>query len=258
MKYTKKEFKHARNVARLLDEKYHLSDARGAAADIERLYKDEPLDYVIGWTPFLGTNIDLSLHPFIPRPETEYWTKKAIEELKAKKVRKSIRILDMFSGSGCIGIAVLRAMPKSHVTFVEKNTRFVKQIQINIKKNGISKSRFCIIQSDIFENARGRFDAILANPPYVGARSRIEEHVRRFEPKEAYWGGKNGFRVIRAFLKEAKNHLLPGGTIWMEHGAWQVNDVRKTLAALKYPDFSFHRDQYGRPRYLIIRIPPSA
>ncbi len=244
---------YARDVARLLHEKYRLSDAGGAAADIERLASGEPLDYIVGWTPFLGADIDLSLHPFIPRPETEYWVSKFIATLKNFKQKKPPRILDIFAGSGCMGIAVLRAIPKSHVTFVEKNPRFTEQIQINIKKNAISNRRFRIIQSDIFKKVRGRFDVILANPPYVGAQSRLEASVKCFEPKEAYWGGKNGLRVIRAFLKEAKDHLLPGGTIWMEHGAWQANYIRKTLAALKYQNFSFHRDQYGRPRYVVVR-----
>ena len=157
----------------------------------------------------------------------------------------------MFAGSGCIGSAVLLALPRSRVIFAEKNPRFIEEIRVNIKRNGISPRRTRVIRSDIFKKVRGRFDAILANPPYVGALSGLEENVRRFEPKEAYWGGKNGLKVIRAFLKEVRNHLLPGGTIWMEHGAWQLGEIRKILAALKYPNFSFHPDQYGRPRYII-------
>ena len=247
-----KKFKYARDVARLLHEKYLLSDAAGAAADIERLTSGEPLDYVIGWVPFLGADIDLSLHPFVPRPETEYWVSKCIATLKNLKQKKPLHILDIFAGSGCIGIAILRAVPKSRVTFAEKNRRFIEEIRINLRLNGIKPVSAPVVQSDIFKKIRGRFDVILANPPYVGALSRLDEQVRRFEPKEAYWGGKNGLGVIDVFLKEARKHLLPGGTIWMEHGAWQKEPIRKLLKKLGYIHFSFYRDQYGRPRFAVI------
>lgn len=244
--------KRAHDVARLLAEKYCLGLSWGAALDIERIYNGVPLDYVIGWVPFLGSNIDLSLRPFIPRPETEFWTKKAVETLRTVKQKRPLRILDIFAGSGCIGIAILRAVPKSGVTFAEKNRRFIEEIRINLRRNGIKPARVLVVQSDIFKKIRGRFDAILANPPYVGVLSRLDKNVRRFEPKEAYWGGKDGFGVIDVFLKEARNHLLPGGTIWMEHGAWQKEPIRKLLKKFGYSRFSFHRDQYGRPRFAVI------
>ena len=244
--------KRAHDILRLLAEKYHLSGARGATLDIERIYDGVPLDYVIGWVPFLGSNIDLSLRPFIPRPETEFWTKKVVETLRIVKQKRPLRILDIFAGSGCIGIALLRAVLKSRVTFAEKSRRFIEEIRINLRRNGIGPQRARVVQSDIFKKIRGRFDAILANPPYVGALSRLDGKVRHFEPKEAYWGGKNGLGVIDVFLKEAREHLLPGGTIWMEHGAWQKEPIRKLLKKLGYGSFSFHRDQYGRPRFAVI------
>lgn len=242
----------AHDIVRFLAEKYNFSDAEGVAADIKRLSDGEPLDYVIGWTPFLGANIDLSLRPFIPRPETEFWTKKAVETLRTVKQKRPLRILDIFAGSGCVGIAILRAFPKSRVTFAEKNRPFIEEIRINLRRNGVQPGRARAVQSDVFKKIRGRFDAILANPPYVGALSRLDEKVRRFEPKEAYWGGKDGLQVIDVFLKETRDHLLPGGTIWMEHGAWQKEPIRKLLKKLGYSRFSFHNDQYGRPRYVII------
>ncbi|MBI2640107.1 MAG: peptide chain release factor N(5)-glutamine methyltransferase [Candidatus Sungbacteria bacterium] len=238
-------------IEHLLREKYKLDNAFSVAQDVRRLLKGEPLDYVIGRVPFLGCHIDLSLKPFIPRPETEYWVNEVIRSLKARS--GSLRVLDVFAGSGCIGIAVLKHLPNSHVTFAEKNPRFIEQIKINIKKNGIAAGRFCVVRSDIFKNIKGRFDVILANPPYVGAGNHVDLAVKEYEPRVAYYGGQNGLMAIRRFLKDAKPFVRPGGEIWMEHGAGQRREIRKLFLYSGYEDFLFHNDQYGRPRYVIIR-----
>lgn len=234
-------------------EKYGLNNAVFAAGDIERILSGEPLDYVIGWAPFLRATIDLSLRPFIPRPETEYWTAKAVEYIKKARGKKSLSCLDMFAGSGAIGIAVLAAIPKARVVFGEKNRRFLEEIRLNLRKNKISGARARVVRSDIFSNVRGKFDVILANPPYVGDVHHLDSKVARYEPKEAYWGGRNGLVFIKRFLESAGSFLKLGGTIWMEHGSWQKNEVAKLLKKLGYRDFSFHNDQYGRARYVVIR-----
>jgi len=237
-------------IRHLLAEKYRLPNATLVAQDVLRVLNGEPLDYVIGWAPFLGCHIDLSLRPFIPRPETEYWVGEAIKALKAK--RRPLRVLDMFAGSGCVGIAVLKHLPNSYVTFAEKNPRFVEQIKINIKKNAIAAGRFRVVRSDIFKNVKGRFDVILANPPYVGAGSHVDSAVKKYEPRVAYYGGQNGLMAIRRFLKEAKRFIKPGGEIWMEFGSGQKLSVGSLLRYFHYPNYSFQRDQYGRARYIIV------
>ena len=94
--------------------------------DIELLKKGIPLDYIIGYVEFLGYHIDLSYKPLIPRTETEYWvnveTKWIIESTHTKSTRNTrLKVLDVFSGSGCIGIAVYKKLKlagiNSFVTF---------------------------------------------------------------------------------------------------------------------------------------------
>ena len=71
-----------KNIRWIICDKYNGDSTKITTDDLARLHTQEPVDYIIGWTPFLDTKIDLSQHPLIPRPETEYWVKNAIRHIK--------------------------------------------------------------------------------------------------------------------------------------------------------------------------------
>lgn len=221
--------------------------------DVGRLKKGEPIDYVIGFVDFLGCKIDLSSRPLIPRPETEFWTEKAIEEIKrANRGRRKVRCLDIFSGSGCVGIAVLKNIPSAAVDFADKNEKFLKQIKLTARLNKINSRRFKIIKSDVFSNIRGEYDYIFANPPYVAKTKikRVQKSVLKWEPSSAVFGGKDGLFYVRKFLKDAKNHLAPGGKVFLEFDSWQKQKISLLLKKSGCEKFQFHKDQFGKWRYL--------
>ncbi|MDO8503072.1 MAG: methyltransferase, partial [bacterium] len=143
---------------------------------------------------FLNCRIDLSKWAFMPRTETEFWVKKAISKIKSdENTSRRIKVLDMFAGSGCIGIAVLKNIKNSQVDFVDIDKKAIEQIKINLKLNRIASSRYKIYQSDLFKKLKNKkYGYTFANPPYV-AEDRIGEvqpSVLEYEPKKALFGGK--------------------------------------------------------------------
>lgn len=205
-----------------------------------------PEDYKKGFKDFLGIKIDLSKRPFIPREETEYWASLAINEIKENSV-----CLDLFSGSGCIGITILKNISNSYCDFGEKEEIFREQIKINLELNNIEKNRYSIIETDIFSNINKKYDYILANPPYV-ALSRVEEigkDVLEFEPHEALFSGKDGLNAIKEFLLKAKNYLKDSGVVYMELDEKQLNEI-ENIAKINYSKYEFFKDQFNKYRFL--------
>ncbi|MBI2121594.1 MAG: HemK family protein methyltransferase [Candidatus Sungbacteria bacterium] len=245
-----------RNTAWLLRDKYPGHFTGNFFYDMCRIKMGEPIDYVIGWIPFLGCRIDLSLKPFIPRSETEYWVKQAIDGINLRFGGKPLRMLDIFAGSGCIGIAALKHLSNIWLDFVEKNEQYIPQIQKNLVLNHIDSTRTNVIQSDIFENIHGNYDVIFANPPYVplARRSTVAHSVCEYEPLTAVFGGTDGLDVIRRFLREARLYLNPEGIIWMEFDSPEKDKINQLVEESGYSRCEFLRDQFGEWRTLKIVV----
>ena len=218
----------------------------------------QPSEYKRGYTKFLGCKIDLSLRPMIPRKETEFWLKRVIKDI-CKKGEK-FTFLDVFSGSGCIGLAVLKNCSKwaKMGVFSDIEERFVKQAKINLKLNKINPQKYRVIQSDIFSKLTTsqvvNYDYIFANPPYVGLDNRhlVQESVLNWEPLMAIFGGEDGLLYIRKFLKDARKYLKKGGKIYLEFDHIRKKETEELLKQLKYKNFKFHKDQFKKWRWVEI------
>ena len=235
----------------LLRDKYYDVETPAFFADLKRLAKGEPLDYVIGWREFLGVKIDLSERPLIPREETEFWVRQVVGEIGQRQVK----ILDIFSGSGCIGLAVLKNCPKAKVTLADVEDHCLRQIKKNLRLNRFDPTRFSVKKADIFSGLSGRFDLILANPPYVakqGRGSKVQRTTLRWEPASALWAGADGLDIIRSFLASAKKYLAPKGQIWLEFGVGQKTKIARILKAENHSQWRFARDQFGRWRLVVV------
>lgn len=204
----------------------------------------EPIEYKKGLAKFLGCKIDLSKKPLIPREETEFWVGQVINKIKkfypSASSGQNLRILDIFAGSGCIGLAVLKHVKNARVIFADIENRMVG-------------SR--VVKSDVFSNIKGKFDYIFANPPYVAISKKhlVQKSVLNFEPHKALFAGQDGMFYINKFLKDAKKHLNPGGRAFMEFSPEQKKGIEILLKKYKYKSWNFYKDQYGKFRWVVIK-----
>lgn len=213
-----------------------------------------PEAYQVGHVPFLGTTIWLDSRPLIPRTETEWWVEKFVKSLESR-VEREIQILDLFAGSGCVGVAVLKHVPGARVTFGEFDARHLPTIEKNVRENGVA-DRAQIIETDVYSALDGVFDFILANPPYLSrARlERIEQSVLEHEPVAALFAEDDGYALIDATIAGLPTHLTPGGQCWVEHEPEHAHRITESAARLGYRAEN-HQDQYGVLRYSVILTP---
>lgn len=201
--------------------------------------------------PFGHCDIDLSLRPFIPRPETEYWVHEAIKTL----ARKKLKILDAFAGSGCVGIALLKNLPNAHVDFLEKDPKLKKQIRLNLQKNSIKKSRAKIIVGNLDALPRKKYSYIFANPPYINLKKKytVQKSVLNYEPHDALFAKDRGLYYIKRLIKLAPKVLVPEGKMFIEFGAGQKHALEKFVKK-REARWKFSKDQYSRWRVLQISV----
>ncbi|MDA1338169.1 MAG: HemK family protein methyltransferase [bacterium] len=226
--------------------------------DLKRLEKGEPINYVIGWQEFLDCKIDLSFKPLIPRVETEFWVKNAIDDLTTKHFstsveRYNLKTLDLCCGSGCIGIAILKHLPNSFVTFSDISDNAINQTKLNLNLNNIENSRYKIIKSDLFKKIDDKFDLIFANPPYVDKNGLVPESLK-FEPEIAIFANDNGIEIIKIILNDFEQFLNTNGQLFMEFGYKQDDIIKKILLNHNKVNLTFIKDQYDIERVLHYRF----
>lgn len=257
----------------LLKEKYSGKQTKSFFADVKKIKAGEPVDYVIGFIEFLGCKIDLSYKPLIPRPETEFWAQKAIDDIKSimrqitcnscDSKKNKIKILDMFSGSGCIGLAILKNIKCCNVTFADNDKNAILQIKKNIKINFGEKHsdilrNVRVLKSDLFGKlGKKKFNIILANPPYIPTKNKnkVQKSTLKYEPKKALFGGGDGLFYIRKFLEQAPAFVETSarrGKIYMEFDPPQKKQIEKLLKSLNYKTWEFYKDQFGKWRWVEI------
>lgn len=215
--------------------------------DLHRLFSQEPINYIIGFVNFLNCHVDLSLKPFIPRPETEFWVSQVI---KAHQANSNLRILDLCSGSGCIGLALLKHLPGCQVDFADIDPQALKQTKINLALNQINPKRYRLFLSDLFSSLpENSYHLILTNPPYLDhAQPYLPE--LNFEPSRALFASTNGLSLINKIFTYFKPYSKPSTCLYLEFDPHQKTQIATLTKKLKLTRLQFHQDQFGIDRYL--------
>ena len=187
---------------------------RQTRALVERHLAGEPVAYLIGEWEFYGLPLDISERVLIPRPDTEVLAAAVIEGLREAE---SPRVLDLCAGSGCIGLAVAKHVPGSHVVLGELEEGALRVCRQNIRRNGLT-GRVTAMQLDALHpplQRLGDFDCIVSNPPYIptGDLPGLDPSVRDYEPHMALDGGADGLDFYRAILRHWPAVLHPGSRL---------------------------------------------
>ncbi len=241
------------NAARLLKEKYGGETTPAYALDVARLQAGEPYEYVLGYTDFLGATIDLSYRPMIPRPETAFWVKQAIAELKA--LSRPLRLADTFAGAGNVGLALLTNLPTATVEFFELDPALAPQIEKNLQLNEIEPERARVVTASDISGLSGHYDALFAVPPYVpyAALPELDPEMINYEPHLAFFAHDNGHEFHRLLIERAYDFLLPHGTLYMEADYDHGDAIKKMVEGTRWSQLEFWPDPYGATPNVVLR-----
>ncbi|HMG54727.1 MAG TPA: peptide chain release factor N(5)-glutamine methyltransferase [Kofleriaceae bacterium] len=226
-----------------------LGDAELAAYRglIKRRLAGEPVSYLVGETEFWGLPFHVEPSVLVPRPDTET----VIEVARAARPDRAAacRILDLCTGSGVIAISLAREFPAAQVVATELSPEAAALARRNAARNAVA-DRVEVRDGDLFAPVAGeRFDLIAANPPYIASPviATLAAEVRR-EPRLALDGGADGLVFYDRICGAARDHLVAGGAIVLEHGFDQADAVRARLAAAGFTDIALVHDLGKNPR----------
>lgn len=221
-----------------------------------RILAGEPLPYVLGEWEFYGMTLQVDKNVLIPRDDTCAVTTLAVNQ--AMFLNESPRILDLCTGSGCIGLAIAKKIKDAKVTLADISREALAVAKKNITGQKLSGRVACMQVDALAEPSAflGKFDLIVSNPPYITTQEMEElpESVKDFEPHLALHGGRDGLDFYRAIAANFRKALKPGGYLCFEFGMGQGDAVCAILEENGYTILERSRDYNDRERAVIARL----
>ena len=219
---------------------------------LHRRLKNEPFQYIFGWTPF--REIDLKVGPgvLIPRPETEY-----LLDFVLRSLPPSAMVCELGTGSGAIALSLAHERRDLTVYASELSPAAFRWAELNRKTLALPNVHF--LPGDLYEPfpADLKFDAVVANLPYIAEEERpgLPPNVRDHEPPEALFAPDHGYALMERAIREAPLHLRSDrAMLFFEIGETQGERLRGfTLREGFFTDAEILPDQYGVPRLLAAR-----
>jgi release factor glutamine methyltransferase len=273
-------------------------NAERYTALIRRRAAGEPTQHLTGKQEFWGLEFEVTPDVLIPRPETEHVIEVALDRLAVRELRagrrqplggEGLRIADVGTGSGCIAIALAKALPRAILFAMDVSAAALEVARRNAERHGVS-DRMLFFESDLLEDlvipapfvanappyasptailpcqtlhhgdaphptsqhSPFRFDLIVSNPPYVGRReaATLMREVREHEPEVALYGGEEGHELYADLIAQSAKYLLPRGILVLELGHSSLPAVRPLLDAPAWSGVRVTNDLAGIPRVL--------
>lgn len=218
----------------LRDMRYYATDEveRRAEEMVQRRLAGEPVAYITGVWEFRGLPMEVSRDVLIPRVDTEVLAETAIKYLKDTG-RLDARVLDLCSGTGCIGCAIAAELPRVRVVLADVSPEAMEISRRNVSRNGLD-GRISFLPADVMKLPplmTGSFDLVVSNPPYIPTVEimTLDPSVRDYEPVWALDGGEDGLDFYRAILKNWALVIRQGGELMFEVGEDQAERVKDLM-----------------------------
>lgn len=214
---------------------------------LDRLTKGEPLQYIIGYTPFCGLQFRVDERVLIPRAETA----ELVEWVAADSI-KAERILDIGTGSGCIAITLAHRLPGCKVHGWDISDAALEVARENNRINGteVEFNRVDILSAQASDC---KYDVIVSNPPYVleSEKAGMEVNVLEHEPHTALFvPDTDPLLFYRAIAEFALNALVTGGMLYFEINPLESEAMKAILSDAGYHDIEIRKDIFGKQRMI--------
>ena len=249
-------FVSGKTAAELLADGEKYADGRVVQAledAVNRMVKGEPLAYILGEWEFYGLKLYVTPDVLIPRDDTCALAEIAIRQ--ALFLDSNPRILDLCTGSGCIGLAIASRVKDAKVTLADLSREALAVAKKNVALHHMG-GRVSCVQADAMAEPPsflGMFDMIVSNPPYIDETdmASLEVSVKDYEPHMALYGGRDGLDFYRSITEKYRHILKPGGYLCYEFGEEQGDDVCEILAANGFTVRQRVKDYCGTERAVI-------
>jgi len=210
-----------------------------------------PVQHLIGHSYFFGYAFKVNEDVLIPRAETEQLVGHVLYYIDTYFPNQKVNLLDLGTGSGCIGLTLALEEKSLHVTISDISEKALKIASFN---NENLHAEATVIQSDLFDSIHEKFDVIVSNPPYIPDSEIVEDIVQK-EPSVALYGGALGVDFYDRILEQAKSHIHEKAMIAFEHG-YQQKEVIYGFARKHFPTGTIiqMKDLAGKDRFTLIGI----
>lgn len=220
---------------------------------LARAAQKEPIPYIIGHAPFYGLDFYVTPAVLIPRPETEQLVELAVAWAR---LRNSLHIVDVGTGSGCIAISLAVHLPQAQITAVEISPTALQIAQHNAQRHVPGRIHFLL--GSLLSPLSHPVDLIVANLPYVSDPEwpDLDDGVKLYEPAAALRGGADGLTIIAQLLHQAAEQINPNALILLEIG-WRHGRAAQALARATLPQAQVQvlPDLAGHDRVVHIALP---